>query len=253
MPRLLTAVCGLLVAAVTSAAGEKVLAEKPVPIVTTSDLEMFPESWRKAPITATGEAVAKGHEKRAVAVIEKALKKYPPAVLKKYVRKVYVLSELKFRGVTAGGTNSQEDVYVKVRDEVEGFTDEWVEQVFHAELSSILLRENEKRFDTPAWVKFNPKGFKYLGDGVDAIKQNKADLKEQDVLMADGFLREYSKASVEEDFNGFAALLLTGRKELWEAADRHPKVAGKLKLTIEFYQSIDKEFSEKALRALAPK
>lgn len=234
-------------------AGENVLLEAPVVVSTSSDADIFPESWRTAPILASGEILAESEHPRVIRILKHALAKYPAKVLETHLRHVYVLSELKYSGVSPSGTNSRTDVYLKVGAIEKGFTDGWIEDVFHAEFSSILLRNRSRDLDRTAWNRFNPEGFEYLGNGVDAIKQDKARLRPDEKLHAQGFLRQYSQSTLEHDFNAFAAALLMGRKELWTLAEQHPNLAGKLRLTMEFYHALDADWTEPRFRALVPK
>ena len=240
----------LLLATWDTAAAERVVAEQPVRLVTSFDSGMFPESWRTAPILASGESLSEDQFERVRAILERSARKYPPVVLQKHLKTVYVLSELKYSGIVTSGTNSQTDVYLKVGDPKMGFTDAHIEGVFHAEFSSILLRNCQQDFKAAAWQKINPPGFEYLGNGVDAVKQKKAGLVLRRELHEQGFLKEYSQSTLENDLNAFAMLIFSGDGAMWELAEKFPKLQRKLELTLDFYQRIDPAFTEKHFRTL---
>lgn len=231
--------------------GERVILESPVRVVTSADATIFPASWRKAPVLASGEALSEDQIERARPLLERALKKYPPQVLKADLKAVYVLAELRYSGVvTTSGTNSQTDVYLKIGEVKKGFTDRHVEGVFHAEFSSILWRNHQKQFNAEAWQAVNPSGFKYLGDGVEAVKQKKASTTLREELHEQGFLVEYAQSTMENDLNGFAKMLFNGDATLWQIAEKFPKIRRKLDLTLAFYQQIDPAFNEVFFRSL---
>ena len=240
----------LLLSPCISRSGERVLEKTPVRIITSSDPAIFPESWREAPVLASGEVLPDDQIDRARTILERALKKYPPQVLQTDLKAVYVLAELRYSGVITSGTNSRTSVYLKIGDEKRGFTDAHIEGVFHAEFSSILLRNHAVLLDKDAWQAVNPSGFKYLGNGVDAVKQKKAATTLRDDLHGQGFLVEYAQSTLENDFNGFAKMLFNGERGLWEAAERFPKIRRKLDLTLAFYQKIDASFTEAFFRSL---
>lgn len=232
-------------------ATDRVIIAQPVPVKTSASEEIFPESWRKPPILASGGELPEEQFERVRKVLGPAIKKYPPQVLEKHLKGVYVLSELKYSGVVTSGTNSRTVVYEKIGDVKQGFTDAHVESVFHAEFSSILLRNRRRDFDEPAWNEINPPGFKYLGSGVDAVKQKKAGLTLDEELHKQGFLKQYSQSTLENDFNAFAATIFAGEGVIWRIAGKHPRIQQKLDLTLDFYKGLDPAFTPEYFRGLA--
>lgn len=233
-----------------AAAEERVIAETPVRAITSSDPEIFPASWRKPPVAAAGAALSDEQIARVRPILERALRRYPAPVLQTELRSVYVLAELRYRGVVTAGTNSRTCVYLKIGEVSKGFTDDYIEGVFHAEFSSILLRNHVEALDEKAWRAANPSGFTYLGDGVDAVRQKKAGLRRSEALHEEGFLVEYSRSTLENDLNGFASGLFRGDATLWEVAERFPRIKRKLGLTLNFYRKIDTNFTEAFFRSL---
>lgn len=228
-----------------------VLLESPVSVTTTSDVKMFPEQWRREPFSPSGKAIAESQVGRARSVMRRALAKYPERVITENLKAVYVLSELRYSGIAAGGTNSRTDVFVNAGMEKRPHTDAQVERIFHAEFSSILLRNYAKMFDAAEWAKCNPEGFTYMGSGVEAIKQKKARVVGGETLFEDGFLSEYGKSDMENDFNGYAAELWCGSAEVWKAAEKYPRVKRKLELAIGLYEKIDARMNEAFFRKIA--
>jgi hypothetical protein len=247
---LLGLAAGLLLPLVSLVADERVILEAPVRVVTSMSPAIFPESWQKAPVLASGEDLPEAQFDRARKILGRALAKYPPQVLREDLKAVYVLAELRYSGVITSGTNSRTSLYLKIGDERKGFTDAHIEGVFHAEFSSILLRKHARHFDQAAWQAVNPPGFAYLGNGVDAVKQKKAGLTLREAMHQAGFLVEYAQSTMENDLNGIAKMLFNGESALWEIAARFPKIRRKLDLTLDFYQKIDPAFTEAFFRKL---
>jgi len=231
-------------------AQEVVIMERPVRVVTASGPTMFPSSWRKPSIAADGEALPSEQIDRARSILNRGLAKYPPGVLAANLQGVYALAELRYRGVVTSGTNSRTCMYLKLGSERAGFTSTHIEGVLHAEFSSILLRNHSGFLDTKAWQAANPEGFHYMGDGVEAVKQGKAGLKSAEPLLEQGFLSEYSRSTMENDFNGMVMRLFTGDATVWAMAERYPRIQTKLGLTLAFYRQLDPMFTEAFFRRL---
>ena len=226
------------------------LREKPVRVATSSSAEIFPESWRGGKVAASAEALSDDRREEALRMMDAALAKYPAEVLSEHLRTLYLLRELRYRGVITSGTNSRTAVYVKIGPAEKGFTARHNEGVFHAEFSSILIRNRPQFLDHEAWKAANPPGFAYLGDGVDAVKQGKARTKADSMLNAQGFLSQYSQSTLENDFNGYAARLWTGDAALWQLAKEHSPIQRKLTLVLQFYQQLQEQLDEPFFRNL---
>lgn len=73
----------------------------------------FPKQWLEAPISAEGSQIALTEVERMLPIIDRFLSSYPEAVLKKNLKAIYLLNELKFYGKSYGGTNSNTAIYRK--------------------------------------------------------------------------------------------------------------------------------------------
>lgn len=229
-----------------------VLRDQPVRVATSSSAAIFPESWRGGNVAASGEALPAGRRGEALRVMDAALAKYPAEVLRRHLHALYLLGELRYNGVVTSGTNSRTAVYVKIGPLEKGFTSRHNEGVFHAEFSSILIRNRPQFLDQDAWKAANPPAFTYLGNGVDAVKQGKARTNLNAILNARGFLSEYGQSTLENDFNGFASRLWTGDIPLWQLARQHPAIQRKLALVLRFYQQLDPRLDEAFFRNIPP-
>jgi hypothetical protein len=214
----------------------------PVEVITDQHgPEIFPAEWLGGTISAEADPLPEADRPRAIDVLSRALKVYPAAVLKRNLAKVYVVGRLRYSGVTAGGTRSGKSVYLVASGE--RYTPEKLTAIFHAEFSSILFRNHAQRFDDRGWTKLLPDGFSYAGSGVAAIKTGQASQVATPELLAEGFLSEYSKSSMEEDFNAYAADLLTGDALLWQAVDQYERVKAKANRVMAFYEKLDAHFT----------
>lgn len=220
----------------SSQADEKV----PDVVVDRADSEIFPEIWRKEPVSAKAEVLSEGDRVACRELVERELAKYPAGMLQNHLKRIHVLARLEYRGVATGGTRSASVVYVVRNSRI---SPGLLANNLHAEFSSILLRNHPEAIDEEAWRALNPADFEYRGSGVQAVKNGQASIKPRDELHAEGFLNEYAKASFEEDFNSFAGRLLTGDPQLWRAIGKFPGIAAKADLAIAFYGALDPAFT----------
>jgi len=213
----------------------------PIPVILDqAHAEIFPGQWRMPPVSARATVLGEDQWERSKAVVERALAKYPAGVLGDNLQKVHVVGRLEYSGVATGGTNSRRAVYLANNGR---YGSDAIESVFHAEFSSILLRNFPRHLDQKAWQQINPPDFKYLGSGVQAIKQGRAGQRPDDELHRDGFVVEYAKSNLENDFNSIACRLFMGDEDFWRAAERHSKVMAKVRLVIAFYSKLDASFT----------
>ena len=228
-------------------AAEIVIQESPVRIVTSSDRDIFPKSWFSAQINAQAEVLQESEIERSKKILNKAMKKYPKRVLASNLEAVYVLHRLKFNGINAGGTNSRRNIYIANP----GYSDGWIERAFHEEFSSILLRNFPQYLNRNAWKKANPESFKYGESGVHAIRQKKARKSFDTSLHVEGFLCEYAKSTLENDFNSMTGQLFFGDDRFWSIVSKHRRIKEKSDLVITFYHKIDPAFSKFFFLSLA--
>jgi hypothetical protein len=221
----------------------------PLPLYSSTKADMFPPEWMEKPILAKAAPLDKEETDRSLAMAKKAVKKYPETVLKNNLKKVFLVKSLNFFGQPYGGTNSLDTIYLCNDGKRRGYTDAYLEQCFHHEFSSILLRNFPTIFPAKKWTEANPKDFKYLGDGLMALQQSKSSIVYNPELYAKGFLTTYSQASVEEDFNMIVEGMFSGNPAFWQAIDSSPKLKAKCTIAIDFYHRLDSWFTEDKFRS----
>jgi len=203
----------------------------------------FPNKWLYSPINAFYAPIEEKERKRFIPILIKAMRKYPVYVLEKNLKCIYITGYLNFYGVRYGGTNSNECLYLANEGVQKGYTDFYLEQLFHHEFSSILLRNYGKWFDSKEWLNYTKHEFKEGTSGVDAIKNgtNKLDFDEE--LCQKGILYQYALSNLENDFNSYAENLFCPRKEFWKVVEQYPNVKQKLFLITEFYNQLHSQFN----------
>ena len=212
--------------------------------------KMFPSDWYNKEINAKAKDLSLSEIERSKNIIINALKKYPEDVLIT-LNKTYVLGYLSFYGVEYGGTNSSDCVYITNKGVKAGFTDLYIKNSFHHEFSHILLRSYSSFLNTELWENINPKNFKYLGTGVEAIKEGKASEVYDSSLNEKGFLYKYAQSNLEEDFGSFAENIFVNDPLFWKAIDKYPKLKEKFNLVVDFYHSINPIFTEEYFREIS--
>jgi len=220
------------------------------------DVTIFPESWQTAPINAKGEEIASAEIQRTKKIMVAALRKYPGQTLEQNLNGgVYWLKSMKFFDVGYGGTNSSDALYLTDNGESLGYTNFYMEQTFHHEFSSILIRNYPALLDTVAWKNANAKGFDYNDpeNGVGAIRNNQSSQELDTMICRKGMLTQYGMSGLENDANTFAQNLFCPTKNFWVIVDRYPMIHRKTILLIQFYHQLSFVFTEDYFRKLATK
>ena len=215
-------------------------------IIFTADKGIFPSTWYDPEINAKAESLSESEIERSRSIIISALDKYPIEVLKDDLKSVYILKSMNFFGVDYGGTNSNDCVYVTNSGEDMGYSDIYIEETFHHEFSSVLLRKYKQLFDESGWRQINPDGFEYFDEvtgGSGAIREGKASKEFDPEFHEMGFLYEYAGSTSENDFNSFAENIFMGDESFFKTVEGYEKLKAKLDLIIRFYNTINPRFT----------
>lgn len=215
-----------------------------VRIIFIEEPNMFPESWYGGETNGKGVSLDTSEYTRSEKSMLKALEKYPVSVITKNLEKIYVLKSIEFFGQTYGGTNSNGVVYVGNKGADMGYTDDYLEQTFHHEFSSVLLRKYPAFFNEPGWKAANSADFSYGQGGIDALISGKSNLSIDSTLNEQGVLCQYGQASVEEDFNTFAEHLFLPTDNFWGLCTKYSRLNRKAQLMIRFYKKLSPLFSQ---------
>ena len=221
---------------------------------------IFPDSWREAPYFCKADKVNEREIGRARRIILKAFSKYPSQIIQESIKKVYIVKNLFiFKNVPVGGTSSKDCIYIAINTG----SDEQLERIFHHEFSTLLLNKHFIYFDKKSWSLINPVEFNYLGvnswdkskedGGIKAIRSNRSSQNYGDIAnFESGFLNQYSKSSIENDFNEFASVLFMNYSELQEPLKKYRRLSEKRSLVIKFYHEISNEMTEQYFLEISP-
>jgi hypothetical protein len=223
-----------------------------VEIIFVTESGMFPTNWYGGTIKGSAVSLDESERQRSVDILKKAMVKYPVDVLKKTLKKIYVLKDLNFFGVGYGGTNTDYKVYVVNEGLSNGYDDNFVEKLFHAEYSSVLFNMFPDYFNAKAWQKMNPDGWKYTGTtGAEAIRDGESSESITDKYNSQGFLNQYSQSTLENDFNAFAKNIFCCDETFWNTVEKYRGLVVKLYLAVDFYHKINPAFTEDYFRKLS--
>lgn len=221
-----------------------------VKVVFNYSMDIFPADWKNDRIDAQGQQISIDEIPRSKRIAARALNKYSTTLLGYNLKGLYFLKSMKFFGVSFGGTNSLDALYLTNNGTDLGYTDAYIEQTFHHEFSSILYRNYARFFDTTAWKKANDPTFDYNDpeSGVGAIRNGRSSQVLDTALAKYGFITEYSMSSLENDLNTLAQNLFLPDQGFWNIVDKYPKIRSKIRLLISFYNKLDTRYTEKYFR-----
>jgi hypothetical protein len=208
-----------------------------------ADSAIFPLEWQTETINPNFRPLSYLEYGRSRSSFLKAMGKYSPELLKDELKTVYFLEHLEFFGVEFGGTNSLNAIYLTNAGRYRGYTDEYLERIFHHEFSSILLRNYSYLMDSASWKALNT--LPYGNGGVEAIRQGNLDEKGDDYWNKMGFAYDYGQSSFENDFNTIAEVLFRPSADFWEMLEQedYEVLRKKVDKAIEFYQVLDSTYT----------
>jgi len=211
-----------------------------VKLVCGVENDMFPRSWRGGRINGQASGFSRRIALRKLALFKKELNRYPARVLRNNLRKIYILKKLSFYGKGYGGTYlaSKKAIYIAAR-----FSNQYVKRLLHAEFSSVLLKSYRRHFSKSAWRALNKSGTRYGRGGRQALITGKASTRYKPYYFKQGFLYQYGKASVEEDFNSFSGNIFGRKSKFWNAVNNYKVLRKKFRYTVSFYNKIDSTFT----------
>ena len=158
---------------------------------------------------------------------------YPKELLNKYLRGVFLLSNLNCSGKPYGGTYAEKSIYLNVYDYT---AKSWLDKALHHEFSSVLVNATRFSFYTFAGISgysnYNPSIEK------DCLATAKNCRIIRDDLLEKGFLNDYGRTSYENDFNVYAEALFTDHSHLRYLAREYPIINKKYQVIKKFYNDL---------------
>lgn len=194
----------------------------------------FPPEYSSPALKPAGAALSQRRIRRTFPLILNAfLAEYPKHVVEGNLTAIYLLGKLEFKGKRYGGTYLGSNIYIDGSS-----SPDHVLGTLHAELSSILFHKYE--FPKEEWAAIS--GSRYLSShgeaGYRMVDDPNRSVQTED-LLSNGFLTNFSRADLENDFNTYAAWAFTKPQELGRLASKYEKVKTKKDLVVRFYKSID--------------
>ena len=119
------------------------------------------------------------------------------------------------------------------------YDDEFMACRLHSEFSSILL----DHYPIPAdsWKQINPEGFTYSGSGFEMV-DNPSCYDSTDRSCSDGFVVNYCRSSLENDFNMISAWLFTRKDTLDTLSQKYDRLRKKQAIAEQFYTSLSSQY-----------
>ncbi len=228
------------------------LGSKRTPVYFQQVREMFPEKWWESPVQALVEDLDENNYSKTLAILNRAASKYP-ATVKLILNNIFVFKTMNFYDTDYGGTYigpHRCNIYLTNNNNSSVF----VERLFHAELSSVLLKSMPLALDEKAWIQCLPKGFNYgyLENVHVALLQLGEQLdKQDDSVLEKGFVSHYAMTNLENDFNSLVKQLFVPEENFWSCVDMYDLIFKKVQLVISFYLRIDKSFTEDYFRNIS--
>jgi hypothetical protein len=195
----------------------------------------FPQAWRAEPINAAGVPINQHEAHRVIRQIDTFLASFPLEFIKRNLKNIYLLNDMTFYGKPYGKTNGRAAIYIESKGIEAGYTDDFILKGLYHEFSSIIMQNY--RFPFYQWEEVNVSDFSYSGTGREILDEENLNLPSEELLKL-GFLTKYSTSSLENDFNVFSEWIFTNKDELEKYSKRYPRIARKLALTKQFYNSV---------------
>lgn len=196
--------------------------------------------------TYEGESPTEGSVDRAERLLPAEIAKYPKAVRSRMLESVWIAESLKRSGLSVGGTVAWSSPRVVLK----GADRDWAFRYgFHHEMGHRLRIFLNKKFPEDAWRALLPRNFRYTQNYDEALSAPEAYggfFSEEN--LSQGFLRNYSRVSFDEDWADWNAALFMGGPQFWRAYDSHALVRAKVSLLISVYKQLDPAMDEMYFR-----
>lgn len=207
-------------------------------------LSGFP-NWKDA--QGSSQPISFHEAARVLSVLWPELDYYPKAVLEKNLEAFYLYGDLTLYGAKYGGTQLDKKLFIISAGERAGYSDQFIRETFHHELSSILMRYNE--FPVQKWRTALPKGFSYVQDSKSwekekAVINQGIDNTTGQYYLNRGFINEYGTTSFENDVNTYAEYYFVHKEQLQQWAQTYPAIDEKLNLFKTFLASLGMSIGE---------
>ena len=177
---------------------------------------------------------------RSQEVLRRAMRRYPPSMLTRHLRFVYVSRRLFQQGEELSGlyVYMPPGLCLAVGSPKEDFDALWLRNTFHHEFSHALYTQRPG-FPRKEWLAQNAPGFFYDGSYAEASYDEFATTES---LAEQGLVNSYAASEMAEDFAEVAERVMGNDAEFWRACRKYPRLAEKARLVVRFYQRVEPKF-----------
>lgn len=175
-------------------------------------------------------------------ILKRALGKYPSDLIKNTLTKVYIGGPYSENDAVIVGMYEKTNIYLFYNHKWGDNTPLFLEQTFHHEFSSILVKQyNFPAFD---WLKLCPPTFSYIINPkkIDKYMNTVGSYAATESMLRDGVVSAYGMVNAENDINTYAETIFTQPEKMKEYIARYPVIAKKYKMLEKFYLDISPEF-----------
>ncbi len=176
-------------------------------------------------------------------IVRKALKKYPANLIAKHLSDIYIAGGYRESDGVITGMYEKDKVFLFFNHRDGDNSELFLEQTFHHEFSSILL----KNYAFPAfeWIKLNPEGFNYIitPSKINEYMNSITQYHPSALQLESGLVSSYGKVNPENDINTYVELIFTEADRMKFYIAKYPRVQKKFKMIKDFYLSISPGFN----------
>lgn len=212
-------------------------------------VDQLPDGEKKISKKNWGSTGFKPLNKRMTIVVLKdilnALSIYPPDLVKKHLRAIFIAGEITESGMPVDSKRGFDRFYIAAPENYMEYGSDYFQKLTHSGLNYILVFWNS--FPEEKWLHANPPNFIYL-DTIDQTKglndSDATDLKNfknnQSIteLYTSGFLSNSGILQFPSDTEDYAAMIFTEPTKLLKLTHKYPPIANKAKIMIDFYSKI---------------
>lgn len=181
----------------------------------------------------TGEQFNLEDAPRIILNIEEFISRYDFNFIKRNLTDIFILKGFNCVGKPYGGTFYGSSIYINVGS---NYPDRVIRMTMHHEFASIL--KINYPFPEQEWKLINDNKYPYTGNDIEMLDQREPPETPPEVLEA-GFLSEYAKTTLDNDFSTYSEWLFTRENELCEMRKKYDRIDKKANIAIKFYESID--------------
>ena len=179
-----------------------------------------------------------------IKILQKALAKYPQSLIKQSLSDVYIGGPYTENDAIIVGMYTKNKIYLFYNHHNGNNHDVFLEQTFHHEYSSILV----KKYNFPAfdWLKLNPKGFSYIINPkkIDKYMNSIGKYAATKEMLKQGVVTSYGMVNAENDINTYVETIFTQPNKMKKYISTYPVIARKYQMLKKFYLSISPQFGE---------